>query len=125
MIQRKKYIRSIHLLLVAFISVFVLSCSLLAVMQVEHGMTDGMAAHVVHEHSDVPLSLPIQPITVAVVLVLSFGITALYTLAQSILSRIFVRWHVLLRDYRRRIGERVLCFFNFLFQQGILHPKSF
>ena len=94
-------------------------------MQVEHGMTDGMAAHVVHEHSDVPLSLPTQPIAAAVVLVLSFGIAVLYTLAQSLVSRMFVHWHMLLRDYRRRIGERVLCFFNFLFQQGILHPKSF
>ncbi len=124
MIKRKNRLLSIVLILSAFTLFFVLSCSVLSVIQTEHGMMDCTLTHALHEHSEVPFPLPNQPLSVLNILILAV-VVFFGGLTKTLFPYLFTHWYIVFRDYRRRMSECVSCFFTLLFQQGVLHPKTF
>lgn len=108
-----------------FTFLFVISCSLLSVISTEHAMADGTLTHAVHEHVAVPLSLPSQSLFTAALFATISSALAFGIVLKSLYSHIFSNWIIAFRDYRRRMRKRISCLFIALFQQGILHPKSF
>lgn len=108
-----------------FVFLFVLSCSLLSAIPLEHGMIDSSISHSVHEHAELPLSLPSQPLMVVAYFVSLLTSFIISIFCKSLFSNIYVRWRIAFRDYHRRIRENISCLYIALFRQGILHSKSF
>lgn len=101
---------------------FVLSCSIASLMESGHEAMESAMTMTpnAHQHLTIPLS---QPIAELMLLVVLLGIVV-FSL-RSLLQNIIEQWRIAFRDYRARISEHISFYLAFLFQRGILHPKSF
>lgn len=102
---------------------FVLSCSIISLIENGHVMAGDAMASSTHQHLTTPLSQPIQPIAEMILLAAAFGIIIL--VSKTIFLNMRENWRIAFRDYRMRTSEHISLFFASMFRLGILHPKLF